>query len=72
MQTFGQQTKRFTGFNVEHQFSEKFLLGGTFLNLNEKTVTQKANYGTEPINNTIFGFNGNFETELPLLTKVNQ
>ena len=68
--TFGQQTKRFTGFNVEHQFSEKFLLGGTFLNLNERPVTQKANYGTEPINNTIFGFNGNFETELPLLTRL--
>jgi cell surface protein SprA len=68
--TFGQQTKRFTGFNVEHQFSEKFLLGGTFLNLNERPVTQKANYGTEPINNTIFGFNGNFETEVPLLTRL--
>ena len=68
--TFGQQTKRFTGFNVEHQFNENFLLGGTFLNLNERPVTQKANYGTEPINNTIFGFNGNFATELPFLTRL--
>ena len=68
--TFGQQTKRFTGFNVEHQFNENFLLGGTFLNLNERPVTQKANYGTEPINNTIFGFNGNFSTEVPFLTRL--
>lgn len=68
--TFGQQTKRFTGFNVEHQFNENFLLGGTFLNLNERPVTQKANYGTEPINNTIFGFNGNFATEVPFLTRL--
>ena len=68
--TFGQQTKRFTGFNVEHQFNENFLIGGTFLNLNERPVTQKANYGTEPINNTIFGFNGNFATEVPLLTRL--
>ena len=30
---FGQQTKRFTGVNVEHQFNENFLLGATFLNL---------------------------------------
>jgi len=36
--TFGQQTKRFTGFNVEHQFNENFLLGGTFLNLNERPI----------------------------------
>ncbi|MDB9712362.1 cell surface protein SprA [Flavobacteriaceae bacterium] len=68
--TFGQQTKRFTGFNVEHQFNENFLLGGTFLNLNERPVTQKANYGTEPINNTIFGFNGNFATEIPVFTRL--
>ena len=56
---FGQQTKRFTGVNVEHQFNENFVLGATVLNLNERPITQKANYGTESINNTIFGFNGN-------------
>ena len=28
---FGQQTKRFTGFNVEHQFNENFVLGATLL-----------------------------------------
>jgi len=67
---FGQQTKRFTGFNVEHQFNENFVLGGTFLNLNERPITQKANYGTEPINNSIFGFNGNFSSEVPFLTRL--
>ena len=68
--TFGQQTKRFTGFNIEHQFNENLLIGGTFLNLNERPVTQKANYGTEPINNTILGFNGNYATELPIFTRL--
>ena len=67
---FGQQTKRFTGFNVEHQFNENFVLGATFLNLNERPITQKANLGTEPINNTIFGFNGNFSTEVPFLSRL--
>lgn len=67
---FGQQTRRFTGFNIEHQFSEKFVLGATLLNLNERPITQKANYGTEPINNTIFGFNGNYSTEIPFLTRL--
>jgi cell surface protein SprA len=67
---FGQQTKRFTGINVEHQFNENFVLGATFLNLNERPITQKANYGAEPINNTIFGFNGNFSTEVPFLTRL--
>ncbi|MBT8286971.1 MAG: cell surface protein SprA [Bacteroidia bacterium] len=67
---FGQQTRRFTGLNVEHQFNENFVLGATFLNLNERPITQKANLGTEPINNTIVGLNGNFSTEVPFLTRL--
>ncbi|MGB5821251.1 MAG: cell surface protein SprA [Saonia sp.] len=67
---FGQQTRRFAGINVEHQFNEKFVLGGTFLNLNERPLTQKANFGVEPVNNTIFGLNGNFSTEVPFLTRL--
>ncbi|MCB0447999.1 MAG: cell surface protein SprA, partial [Gelidibacter sp.] len=67
---FGQQTRRFTGINIEHQFNENFVLGGTLLNLNERPITQKANYNTESINNTIFGINGNYSTEVPFLTRL--
>jgi cell surface protein SprA len=67
---FGQQTRRFTGINVEHKFNDNFVLGGTLLNLNERPITQKANFGTEPINNTIFGFNGNYSTKVPFLTRL--
>lgn len=67
---FGQQTKRFTGVNVEHKFSENFVIGGTWLHLNERPITQKANYAQEPINNHIFGFNGNYSTEVPFLTRM--
>ncbi|WP_194766944.1 cell surface protein SprA [Tamlana sp. I1] len=67
---FGQQTRRFTGLNVEHVFNENFVLAGTFLNLNERPVTQKANYGTESTNNSIFGFNGNYATKVPFLTRL--
>ncbi|WP_194850333.1 T9SS outer membrane translocon Sov/SprA [Nonlabens antarcticus] len=68
--TFNQQTKRFTGINVEHQFSKDFILGGTFLNLKERPITQKSTYGTEPINNTIIGANFLYNTELPFLTRL--
>ncbi|KAB8152002.1 cell surface protein SprA [Kordia sp. TARA_039_SRF] len=67
---FGQQNKRFTGINIEHQFNENFLIGATYLNLNERPITQKANYGQEPVNNSIFGFNGNYSTEVPFLTRL--
>jgi len=67
---FGQQTKRFTGLNVEHQFNENFVIGATYLRLNERPITQKANYNSEPINNTILGFNGNYSTEVPFFTRL--
>lgn len=67
---FGQQTRRFTGINVEHQINKNFVMGATLLNLNERPLTQKSNYGTEPVNNTIFGINGNFSTEIPFLTRM--
>lgn len=68
--TFGQQTKRFMGVNVEHQFNENFVLGATVLNLSERPITQKASYNSESINNTIFGFNGNYSTEVPFFTRL--
>jgi cell surface protein SprA len=67
---FGQQTKRFTGINVEHTFNENFVIGGTWLHLNERPITQKAIYGQEPTNNQMFGFNGTYSTEVPFLTRL--
>ena len=67
---FGQQTKRFTGIDVQHQFSDELLFGGTFLNLNERPITQKADFGSETINNTMYGFNFNYDKEVPFLTRM--
>ena len=67
---FGRQTKRFTGIDVQHRFSEELLLGGTYLNLNERPITQKADYGTEPINNSIYGVNFNYNTTVPFFTRL--
>ena len=67
---FAQQKKRFSGINVEHKFNENFILGGTLMNLSERSVSQKANYGVEPVNNTMIGINGVFSTEVPFLTRI--
>jgi cell surface protein SprA len=67
---FGQQTRRFMGFNIEHKFSDKFQIGATLLNLKERPFTQKTNYGQESVDNTIFGVNGNYATEVPLFTRL--
>ncbi|WP_208103176.1 T9SS outer membrane translocon Sov/SprA [Flavobacterium ichthyis] len=67
---FGQQTRRFFGVNVEHKFNEKFVVGATILKMSERPFTQKSNYGQESVNNTIFGVNTNFSTEVPFLTRL--
>ncbi|WP_157505124.1 cell surface protein SprA [Flavobacterium tegetincola] len=67
---FGQQTRRFFGVNVEHKFSEKFFLGGTILRMSEQPFTQKSSFGQESVNNTIFGLNTNYSTEVPFLTRM--
>jgi cell surface protein SprA len=67
---FGQQTRRFMGVNVEHKIADNFLVGATFLKMTEKPFTQKSSFGQESVNNTIFGFNTNFSSEVPFLTRL--
>ena len=40
------------------------------LRLTERPYTQKINTGEEPISNTIWGLDANYQTEAPWLTKV--
>ncbi|MCE2771802.1 MAG: cell surface protein SprA, partial [Saprospiraceae bacterium] len=68
--TFGRQTRRFYGINIEHKFSDKFLLGATMLKISERPFTQKTNYGQESVNNTIYGLNTSFSSEVPFLTRL--
>ena len=58
------------GANFDYVFSKDFSIGATILNLKERPVTNKVNYGEEPINNMIWGMNFAYRTELPWLTKV--
>lgn len=67
---FGQQTRRFMGLNIEHKISDNFVVGGTYLKMTERPFTQKSSYGQESVNNTIFGVNGNYSTEIPFFTRL--
>ncbi|NVJ88010.1 MAG: cell surface protein SprA [Flavobacteriaceae bacterium] len=67
---FNQQRKTFMGIDVEHKFSDKLTIGGTILNVLERPLTPKVNYGSDPINNTMFGFNLDYSTEVPFFTKL--
>lgn len=67
---FGQQTRRFAGFYLEHKFTDKFLVGASMLNMSERPFTTKSNYGQESVNNTIFGLNTTYSTEVPFFTRL--
>ena len=67
---FNQQRKTFMGIDVEHKFSDDLIVGATILNVNERPLTPKVNYGAEPIDNTMLGFTIDYSTEVPFFTKL--
>jgi cell surface protein SprA len=67
---FSVQTKTLLGSRFDYKVSKDFTLGGTILNLSERPLTKKVNIGDEPINNTIFGFDGTYHTQSRFLTKM--
>ena len=67
---FNIQQKTLGGVHLDYVVSDDLAFGGTVLNLSERPLTQKVNMGDEPINNTIWGLNGNYRTESRFLTKL--
>ncbi len=67
---FGIQNKTLVGLHADYEINKDFLIGATMLNLTERPYTTKINTGEEPISNTIWGLDGNYQTEVPWLTRA--
>lgn len=67
---FNIQQKTLGGVHLDYVVSDDLAFGATVLNLSERPLTQKVNFGDEPINNTIWGIDGNYRTESRFLTKM--
>lgn len=67
---FGMQSKTLFGAHFDYNIFENFNVGATVLNLTERPLTQKVNYGNEAISNTIWGFNTSYRAEAPFITKA--
>ena len=63
-------TQTMIGLHADYNFSKNFMVGATLLNLSERSETFKVNFGEEPINNTIWGFNTAFERESQKVTDL--
>lgn len=67
---FNIQTKTLIGSHFNYRVSDNFNIGATILNLTERPLTQKVNFGDEPISNTIWGLNTSYYTESRFLTNL--
>ena len=67
---FGIQNKTLIGIHADYEINKDFLIGATMLRLSERPYTQKINSGQEPIANTIWGLDANYQTEVPWLTTI--
>ena len=68
--SFSMTTKRMLGLHLNYEFEPNFNLGATVMNLREKPMTQKNNFGDEPTSNTIWGIDLNYSHEMPIITKI--
>ncbi len=67
---FAVQTKGLMGSRFDYKFNDKLNVGGTILNYSERPITRKISIGNEPVNNTIWGVDGTYTTEAPILTRI--
>jgi cell surface protein SprA len=67
---FNQQRTSFLGVDIAHNISDNFVIGASYLRLSETPFTQKVNFGQEPLQNQIFGFNTQYSTESGFLSKI--
>lgn len=67
---FGVQSRTFLGTRLDYKINDDLNLGGTFLRLSERPLTQKVNIGDEPIANNMYGVDFNYRSDSRFLTTL--
>lgn len=67
--SFSMTTKTMVGTHLNYEIQPDFNVGATFMNLSEKPLTQKNNFGEEPTSNNIWGFDVSYRHDAPFITK---
>jgi len=68
--TYGIQQRSFLGLRLDYVANEHLSLGGTIERLAERPYFTKVNYGEDPIRNTMYGVDFNYQNQLPGLTRL--
>ena len=68
---FNVQTRWLTGLDLDYRVNDQFNIGASILRLNERAgAISRFAVGDEPSRNTKYGWNINWQDEIPLLTKI--
>ncbi len=68
---FNFQARWLYGARLDYRFNENFNIGATILHLNERQGgVSRYQIGDEPTSNTKYGFDLNYQEEVPFLTKA--
>ena len=67
---FGFQERGFMALRLDYMANKNFIFGLSSSRLSERPFFTKTNFGSDTIKNTMYGFDFNYKTELPKLTKA--
>ena len=65
---FSTQRKTLLGLDLQYEFNKHLTVGGTPMHYSEKALTEKVSIGDEVVNNTMLGFNVNYNNQFMWLT----
>lgn len=64
------QKKTLLGLRAIYEFSDQLAIGGTWMRLTERPLSDKYNVGDEPIANSIWGLDARYEAEPMWITRL--
>ncbi len=67
--SFGIQQRSFMGLRLDYLASKKLSFGATYERLTERPFFTKVNYGEDPIQNSMYGIDFNYNSEWPAMTR---
>jgi cell surface protein SprA len=67
---FGFQERGFRALRIDYLASKDFNFGLSSSRLNERPFFIKTNFGSDPIKNSMYGFDFNYKKDLPGLTRL--
>lgn len=67
---FNNMRQRFMGVRADYFYNEKLTIGGTWMNLTERPITNVISFGEDPISNTVGGLDVNYQSESKMITRL--